>query len=227
MLGNSYLRQIFEALKCSWSNDITYTVMQKDNYYAGKGLSKRKGGRVRMDELGEMERMPMVWEGNMCTLEDEKEFYRQDVPTPRHCSGTLYDDNIAIVEFGRKIRFHYLFRPQFIEDLPGVLKEKLDLDPKDVDVLLFNDGLEKTVEKHSELLDIFSASGAWQRRLVWPYKSFKKIQQRDIGRWFGADNPWITHVPDGHACMPGPPDDEVNLLMYLLYSNSVIREGRI
>jgi hypothetical protein len=149
------------------------------------------------------------------------------VPTPQHCSqSNKYEDNVAVVEFGRKIRFYYVFRPQIYEDLPGLLKEKLDLDPKDIDVLLFNDGQDETFKENSDLLDILSASGAWQRRLVWPYWSFEEMQLRDIGRWFGADNPWITSKPDGHACMPGPPDDEVNLLMYLLYSNSVIREVR-
>jgi len=229
MFGNSYMRQIFEALKCSWSNDITYTVMQKNSKLdiSIAGLKKRKGAPVRIDELGKMERMPQIWQGgDLCDLEDEHEFY-EDVPTPLHCSkSNTYSDNVAVVEFGRKIRFYYLFRPQIYEDLPGVLKEKLDLDPKDVDVLLFNDGQDETIKENSNLLDIFSASGAWQRRLLWPYWSFKETQLRDIGRWFGADNPWITSKPDGHACMPGPPDDEVNLLMYLLYSNSVIREDR-
>ena len=227
MFGNSYLRQIFEALECSWSNDITYTVMQKNSKLniSNAGLLKRKGAPVRIDELGEMERMPQIWQGDTCKLKDEQEFYEDDVPTPQHCSkrSNTYDDNVAVVEFGRKIRFYYLFRPQIYEDLPGILKEKLDLDPKDIDVLLFNADQDKTFKEDSDLFDILSASGAWQRRLLWPYGYFEEIQLRDIGRWFGADNPWITNKPDGHACMPGPPDDEVNLLMYLLYSNSVIR----
>ena len=51
MFGNSYLRQIFEALKCSWSNDITYTVMQKNSKLdiSMAGLKKRKGAPVRTD----------------------------------------------------------------------------------------------------------------------------------------------------------------------------------
>jgi hypothetical protein len=229
MFGNSYLRQIFEALKCSWSNDITYTVIQKNSKIniSIEGLKKRMGAPVRINEVGEMERMPQIWQGDMCNLTHVHEFYEDDVPAPptlQLCS--QYDDNVAVVEFGRKIRFYYLFRPYIYEDLPGVLKEKLDLDPKDIDVLLFNSGEDKSFQekKNSDLLDILRASGAWQRRLVWPYQSFKKIQLRDIGRWFGADNPWIKVKPDGHACMPGPPDDEVNLLMYLIYSNSIIRE---
>ena len=113
------------------------------------------------------------------------------MPTPQHCSqsSNKYEDNVAVGEFGRKIRFYYVFRPQIYEDLPGVLKEKLDLDPKDIDVLLLNDGQDETLKKNCDLLDILSASGAWQRRLVWPYWSFREKQLRDIGRWFGADNP--------------------------------------
>jgi hypothetical protein len=33
------------------------------------GMAKKKGAPVRMDELGELERMPLVWEGGMCTLD--------------------------------------------------------------------------------------------------------------------------------------------------------------
>ena len=48
------------------------------------------------------------------------------------------------------------------------------------------------------------------------------LQKRDIGRWFGADNPWIWEVPDDHACIPGPDDDMANLLMLLIFSNATI-----
>ena len=47
-------------------------------------------------------------------------------------------------------------------------------------------------------------------------KNLKNIQKRDTGQYFGANNPWITDVPDGHPCLPGIPDDEVNLLLMIL-----------
>ena len=47
---------------------------------------------------------------------------------------------------------------------------------------------------------------------------------RDLGRWFGADNPWITWPPDrNHGCMPGmPDDDEVNILLWYMLSLSAM-----
>jgi hypothetical protein len=55
--------------------------------------------------------------------------------------------------------------------------------------------------------------------------ALEEMQIRDLGRYFGADNPWITNPPDGHPCMPGMPDDEVHLLLYSLLTgyNVVLR----
>ena len=41
----------------------------------------------------------------------------------------MYDDNIAVVEFGRKIRYYYMFQPQIYEYFASALREKLGLDP--------------------------------------------------------------------------------------------------
>ena len=62
----------------------------------------------------------------------------------------MYDDNIAVVEFGRKIRYYYMSQPQICEYFASVLREKLGLDPQDIGVLFFNDGKDKVLEKYSE-----------------------------------------------------------------------------
>ena len=41
----------------------------------------------------------------------------------------MYDDNIAVVEFVRKIRYYYMSQPQICEYFASVLREKLGLDP--------------------------------------------------------------------------------------------------
>ena len=230
LFGNSYLRQMLQAFMCGWSNDISYTLMQKNSNYSISidGLAKRHGAPIRIDEVGNMVRMPMVWEGDVDScgeiLEQNASFYNPGVALPRRCAN--FDDNIAVVEFGGKIRFYYIFRPQVYEDLSTLMREKLQLEPKDIDSLVFNDGQEKTIIKDTEMLKVFKSTGVWQQRIIWQYQQFRDVQIRDINRWFGADNPWITHPPDGHACMPGPPDDEANLLLYLLYSKSIIRSNK-
>ncbi len=116
-----------------------------------------------------------------------------------------------------------MFRPYTHDDLHQVMKTKWNVNPEDIDYLVFNAGQEKTIERNEKLLSAFKASGAWQRRMIWPYYYFKEMQERDIQRWFGANNPWITSPPDGHACMPGPTDDEVNLMLFLMLQNASVR----
>ena len=44
-----------------------------------------------------------------------------------------------------------------------------------------------------------------------------RIQKETIGTYFGTENPFITKPPDKqHACMPGYPDDMVNLMLFSL-----------
>jgi hypothetical protein len=46
-------------------------------------------------------------------------------------------------------------------------------------------------------------------------------QERGIDRWLGADNRGGTTEVDRPGCMPGPVDDEVNLLFYQMWTRSV------
>jgi hypothetical protein len=155
--------------------------------------------------------------------ERSKAFYRKGVRLPNKLFPFGTSDDLAMVEFGNSIQFYYMFRPYVLSNLTGVFEKSFGLDPADVNMLLFNDDQEKVVARHADLMRIFESTGVWQARSIWPYSSFKRIQKRAIGRWFGADNPWITRVPDSHACLPGPPDDEVNLLLFLLFSKARIR----
>jgi len=226
LFGNSYLRQIFEALICSWFNDISYVAIQKGSHFSASmaflNSQPNEGmGSISLNMTGDMKALPHVLNSKSCRAQDIKEFYNKNVLLPHVCKG--YDDNIAVVEFGKKIRFHYLFRPFMHGDQIGIFDEKFDLNPKDVDLVLINDGQEQFIS--SELKHIFESSKVWEQRIEWPgLGQFHEIQQRDIGRWFGAINPWITDPPDAHGCMPGVPDDEVNLLLYLIFSNGIIRD---
>lgn len=91
----------------------------------------------------------------------------------------------------------------------------MGLDPREVDAIVFNSGSARVVERdYPDLLDVFHQTGAWQSKITtWPFINFKGKQRENIGRYFGADNPWIDSPPDLHACMPGMPDDEANMLL--------------
>jgi len=222
MLGNSYLRQIFESFLCTWSHELTFSLFEKDGKYDPSiaGMKLRNNAPLTFDELGDMEPMPNP-NDNQCHVASVDEFYEDGLETPHKCKG--YTDGIAVAEFGGSMRIYYMFRPWMHLNLTRVMTEKLNLIPEELDILIFNDDQQHTIEKDAHLSEVFKASGAWDNRIEWDYNHFKTIQKRDVGRWFGANNPWVSHPPDGHACMPGPPDDEVNLLLYLIYTNSFIR----
>jgi len=221
MFGNSYVRQILESFACSWAHEVTDSLLQKDAKYSISvaALKARDGAPIRMDELGDIERMPMPWEGDGCELlEDGDKFYAENVTVPRMCKG--YDNNLATLEFGNVLRFVYIFRPQIYEDMPALF-ERLDLQPEKVDSMIFNDNQELPIKNDDELKRRFSVTGAWSHKILMGivYLRIQQFQKRDIGQWFGADNPGMNSPPDIHGCMPGPPDDQVNLILYLLYSN--------
>lgn len=233
--GNSFLRQIFQALACAFEEDITDLWMQKNAQYSvsiaeleKRGISTNKNQvqqnatKIQPSEIGPIVRPP---DANMGTCQPNEEisaFYEKGVPLPLKCKDDTgkkqdYDDNIAMVEFGGKIRFYYIFRPFIYANLTEVYHSKLKLDPSEVDMLVFNTGNDKYISQNAkDLLRGFKQTGAWQSKVLWPYEVFKISQLEQILRWFGAVNPRITHAPDAHACMPGVPDDEVNLLMLLL-----------
>ena len=223
IFGNSYLRQIFESLLCTWSNELSFSLFEKDGGYdvSLAAMKLRNNTPLTFDELGKMEPIPNPNDTQCHQISELKQFYEDGLETPRKCKG--YTDNLAVAEFGGSMRIYYSFRPYFHQNLTRVLKEKLNMIPEKIDVLVFNDGQSHIIEKDAYLLEAFRTSGAWNNRIEWDYKHFRTIQERDIGQWFGSNNPWIEHPPDDHACMPGPPDDEVNLLLYLIYTNSFIR----
>jgi len=231
MMGNSYLRQLFEALACGWSSDITdyrATVNSRACYSLAcmEKMKEQEKKTYDEDEVGDvtslLAEVKSCLAGEPCQRRNKSSFYRHGVALPINAFTKRQTDNMAMVEFANSIQFYYMFRPYLHSNLTSVFEDKFGLDPADVDVLLFNNDADKTVANHNDLIRIFKSTGAWQARSLWPYEAFKPIQQRDIGKWFGADNPWITHPPDSHGCMPGVPDDEVNLFMFLLFSNAAI-----
>jgi len=224
MHGNSFLRQIFEALICGWSTDITNLHVQTNAKYdiSHEQMAKRKGAKVRVDELGNFTSMRKRSE-ECHPNEKIKFFFEEGVSLPLTCSGDeLYDDNIAMVEFGGKIKFYYIYRHYIYANVEYIHQEMLNLNPKKIDHLVFNDGEEKRFQKITGLKHAFEESGAWQKKIILNLDDFQEMQTKDIGKWFGADNPWIDNPPDIHPCMPGIPDDEANLLLFLLYSNATL-----
>lgn len=56
-------------------------------------------------------------------------------------ASSKYNDDITMVGFGGIIRFYYIFRPDYFQNITEIydIKLNLDLDSNDVDMLIFND----------------------------------------------------------------------------------------
>lgn len=214
LMGDSRLRQIWEALVCAWQDDITSITFQLN------GKEKTNHKKI----IGTLLNTTVDYaRDNGCHSDSGRggnyeEFYDINMTLPtslKHC-----DDDIAMVEFDHSIRFYYINRPdKYQPNLPNVLDAILgpnvDIE-NDIDQLIFTNPYGPYIKNHLHWDAKFPA--LWEKKIDWHMPLLKRIQERDIGRWFGADNRWITDIPNDqqHGCMPGFPDDEVNLLLYML-----------
>ena len=219
VLGNSFMRQMLQALKCGWSHDITLSLMQKGASYNSDIASiKATKGKIyiSLNQTGDMERMPLMWE-QPCKVEKQPQYYRSGVEVPLQCSfQSLYDDRISLVEFGKTIRFHFIYYPNRfrLDDLETIMKDKLLLTKSKVDMLIYNQAL------YIDLFKKLVPEQVWFRKSEFRLGGLKRLQNKELGKWFGADNPWIYQAPDMHSCMPGPVDDLVNMFLYIAYSGA-------
>jgi len=225
MMGNSYLRQTFEALACGWSGSISdyrASINSIACYSLKCGNDHSGEQKFALKDIGDF-LAPRIYKGPAKSFIHKRKFYRPGVALPKKVFGKTVKDDLAMVEFENLIRFYFVFRPHTHKNLTGVFDQLLDLDPANVDVLIFNSEEDEYIaNEQKRLKQIFTSTGVWQARSFWPFKQFERLQKRDIGRWFGADNPWIYVVPDDHSCMPGPVDDMANLLMFSIFSNATI-----
>jgi len=104
MMGNSYLRQVFEALACGWSADIS-------NYRASIGskacyslscVAEHGDRKFRINELGKFGRLPK--RSSKKASISKSQFYRPGVALPAKVFDTDITDDLAMVEFGKRIR---------------------------------------------------------------------------------------------------------------------------
>lgn len=132
-----------------------------------------------------------------------------------------------MVEVDARARFYYAFRPKFaVGQLPALL-EHVGLALDDVDVVVCNacagDGLEDpaTLARLNRASPEPCAERPPGRRgaLVVDFAAVRGTLQdqhvRDVGPAIYRVRNGRYHN-DGHACMPGIPDDEVDLLLALL-----------
>ena len=224
MTGDSQLGQLWEALVCAWQSQITNLSVQ----IQGKAFQPRPGTE-KFQFKGQL--LNLINPNNSSSDNNNKtEACRSELPEnmARFLDGdaeeptTLADcdDDVAMVEFDHSLRFYYIHRPDMYIELEDVV-DALGLAIHDIDQLVVNSLAESVLtelEWSSRMKE-----GVWESRLAWNAYGFKAVQERDIGRWFGVDNHGATTEFGNPGCMPGPIDDQVNLLLYQMRTGSTLR----
>lgn len=202
ILGNSFLRQVFEAITCRYRANIVNGLVSVNATQMSISNSYRPFGVVDMGEILPMNEFRAGCHGSNATHYYEPQFLP---PQSYNCS-----DSTAMVELDEGLRIYYIFRHfNYNKDLP-ILFDKLHLNISKIDVVVTNN-----VPAQNHLL--FTMLHPHVPIIEFDALSYlQKIQTRDCGWWDGAHNIGLVMAADEHPCMPGIPDDEADLLLFML-----------
>lgn len=227
--GSSYVRQMWEAMTCGFRHDITELMVKRPGPDTSLAAMERRNNLpIAFSEIGKPIRNTQWIQQGRCHGVNRDElplYYHKDVTNTPNKTIDGCNDSIAMVQFQNSVEVYYVFRPndfspnaldQIYADYFQITRNFTTSDTI-IDALVWNVGLEKP----ENILPV--GVGTKREIAVDPWlPTLMAMQRRDLGVYFGADNPWITHPPDGHPCMPGIPDDEVNLILYMLYTGYTI-----
>ncbi|GAX11667.1 hypothetical protein FisN_7Lh033 [Fistulifera solaris] len=233
--GSSYVRQMWEAMVCGFREDITELQVKNPGPSISLSAIKKRGNTpIEFSEIGQPIRGISVIQQKRChgaRQNDLASFYHPSATQIPHKTISGCDDGIAMVRFQNATEVYYVFRAQMLSEnaLNRVYSDYFQIPLNNstgvsapvlskFDALVWNVSTKKPKNMFPEGI---TAKNEFSVAHWLP--SLKAMQRRDLGIYFGADNPWITKPPDGHPCMPGIPDDEVNLLLYVLYTGYTIK----
>ena len=225
LLGSSHFRQVWESLVCSYGDQMSDFWILKNN-----------------TETIDLDSMLNGACHQASSQPDYQEFYRKGTVVPQNY--LLCNDSVALAEFtdgaGSTIRFSYVFRPWQHKNIsepfeklgiPLFSDQKHPLDfvfwePQDSSEGYWKYGRNVDLGSvYEDFFDLRTPANLTRHNLQAFYRN---RQLRDLGRWFGADNPWITWPPDiNHGCMPGMPDDEANVLLWYMLSLSAMEDNAL
>lgn len=111
---------------------------------------------------------------------------------------------------GSTLSVFYNFRPHHLTDPNGIYEALLGHDVmQTIDTLFWNDGMQKQLKNKVHV----PKSVQWiNLSLLLP--TLQKIQERDAGLFFLENN--ALTLTATHPCMPGLPEDETAILLFLL-----------
>jgi hypothetical protein len=209
--GSSLLRQVFEALVCGFHDQITDLQLQVGGPLVSMAaIEERNGALMTIDEIGEIVGLEEAKRGGCHTGKSNiSRLYRENVTVPPNIPDC--NDNIGMVEFGGAIRFYYVFRPSFYErkTLTHIYRNIFGIRNEEMDLLVYNEDGKRTSLPLPKRTIRYSM-----------HSPLKHMQIDDLGQYFGENNPFTSNPPGDHACLPGLPDDEANVLLFWLLAGS-------
>jgi hypothetical protein len=206
--GSSFMRQVYEALACRYNHLIVRGLVQLNS-----NLSTRN--------FGVFAPLPSARSGLSCRGYNSSQYFSAEVGAP-HVLHESCQDSLSMVEYAGGLRVFYMFRQYLYDASLGKLFTALGLSPTDVDVVVtnyeskFNVAVMERVNPKVAVLHF---------EQVLPF--FYKTQEKYCGWSDTVVNPGVgADHPDTHPCMPGIPDDEVDvLLLALAHGIKVIDTG--
>ncbi|KAJ1449059.1 hypothetical protein M885DRAFT_573379 [Pelagophyceae sp. CCMP2097] len=227
MVGSSFLRQVYEAISCRWRSQMTAGKMntrepRMDKEWLRK-FKHQAGSHTAADfDLYDFETgadgivlEPTCHAGPFAAQLDGCYFGGLGVDTSK-----FFDchDNMGMVELAGRVRFYFIFRARF--NVGGIvpLLNKLGLNEDEVDLVLCNTGVLRRLNNASETACALRGASEPPGAVVVDVNALRATLMQQMRRDAGFLSTVNAFKVDQHACMPGLPDDEVDILFTMLLS---------
>jgi hypothetical protein len=214
ILGNSFQRQIYEAIACKFQDQLTRALVMKDPPSISLDALESRGDKpFSIAEYGEsisipLDERPIPRCSGSAT--DFGQFFYPDVSlTTPHLVDACSDD-LSLMEFNNNFRVFFNFHPERLENTQESYKKIIGFDVSDLTHVAFNANTDKFFQRRRI---VNNATWANYSPML---PTLKRMQRRDTGQWFGAKNPFVKQIPDVHSCLPGIADDEASLFLFSL-----------
>jgi len=219
MFGNSFMRQMFESMACKYQDQLTEAlVTHKPPNFSLAALEERGSVPFEVSDFGGILSLPLDKRPiPRCSGASDKFDVAFEpginLTTPHYTE--FCSDDLAMMEFNKNLRVYYNFHPERLRDTIRFYQEKIGLNVSELSYVAFNMNIRNYFQRLRAGQQAVWAN--WNSKQV--MHRLSRFQRRDAGRWFGAENPFITNPPDVHPCLPGLPDDEVALFLFSIIFN--------
>jgi hypothetical protein len=242
LMGNSYLRQLFESLACKYKSQLSELLLHKDGpEQTISSFEQRRDRPYKLEEYGSAFSFDTTDEDNVCFTSSEKEdlqrFYSVVLPERLKLVPNC-TDNFAIATYksymntiagisqaenstATTLSVFYNFRPHHLTNPNGIYEAFLGHDVmQTIDTIFWNDGMQKELKNKVHV----PQSVQWiNLSMLMP--TLETMQKRDAGLFFLENNPLTLSAT--HPCMPGLPEDETAILLFMMMFDLdvIIHEG--